>query len=216
MNQNRKPWARMPDEPGLWFERFDLWRSLGPSRTIEEAFQRDRAKRGLKAERPHFRWYEVRKDWDWDARAEAWDAFKAEESRRLEIEAEKEALQQARQDRRELMDGFTGTIATALVNYTQSMDRLTGLVDYLQDQAQRCEDEDRRDLLLQRVGEVSHAMAELSALPDVTKAMEMLVKQMRTEFGDFIIPERQPAQDANDDDPHQVPQDDTLRIIVYD
>jgi hypothetical protein len=158
----------------------------------------------------------VRKDWDWDARAEAWDAFKAEESRRLEIEAEKEALQQARQDRRELMDGFTGTIATALVNYTQSMDRLTGLVDYLQDQAQRCEDEDRRDLLLQRVGEVSHAMAELSALPDVTKAMEMLVKQMRTEFGDFIIPERQPAQDANDDDPHQVPQDDTLRIIVYD
>lgn len=218
MNEIRKPWEQIEGEPGLWFERFSLWRSLGPSRTIEDAWRQDRAKKGLSGKRPHFRWYEVRKEWHWDERAQAWDDYRAKELRRNEIEAEKEARNQARSDRRALIDGFTGTMSTALITYTQSVDRLSGLLDQLQRRLQAEQDPDKREALQERITQLAGELASLAALPDLTKAMEMVVKQMRTEFGDFILPEahRSPANEGDDSGVELQPDGDTLRIIVYD
>lgn len=208
----------MEGEPGIWFDRFNTWRELGPSRTIEDAWRKDRAKKGLSGKRPHFRWYEVRKEWNWDERALAWDDYRAQELRRHEIEAEKAARDQARSDRRALIEGFTGTMSTALLTYTNSVDRLSGLLDQLQRRLQAEQDPDQREVLQERIAVLAEGLANLAALPDLTKAMEMVVKQMRTEFGDFILPEahRSPANEGDDSGEPVQPDGDTLRIIVYD
>lgn len=65
-----KPWDRLPDEPALWFARFDNYRLLGPSRTVERVF---REEKGEKGQCPS-RWHAESKKWRWRERAEAWDA----------------------------------------------------------------------------------------------------------------------------------------------
>jgi hypothetical protein len=64
------PWDRQPDEPSLWFARFDTYRLLGPSRTIEAAFREGMGEKG----KCPSRWYTESVRWRWRERAEAWDA----------------------------------------------------------------------------------------------------------------------------------------------
>lgn len=214
MDENRKPWEQMENEPGIWFDRFNIWRGLGPSRTIEDAWRQDRARKGLSGKRPHFRWYEVRKEWKWDERVAAWDDFYAKELQRHELEAEKRSRDQARSDRRALIDGFTGTMSTALLTYTNSVDRMATMIDAFQRRLQQEQDPEKQDMLREHIFHLTGAIANLAALPDLTKAMEMIVKQMRTEFGDFIIPEEE--RQTRDDEIETQSGGETLRIIVYD
>jgi hypothetical protein len=66
-------WDRQPNEPARWFARFETYRLLGPSRTIEAAFQAEARTANLTAARPGQAWYNAAQRYDWQTRAEAWD-----------------------------------------------------------------------------------------------------------------------------------------------
>ena len=74
-------WERMLDEPGLWYARFELFRMLGPQRTIAAAYRRSRRQDGLDSKSVHNDWYKQARKWDWQNRAEAWDRVERERVR---------------------------------------------------------------------------------------------------------------------------------------
>lgn len=94
-NDNDQPpcWERRPDEPSKWFDRFTVYRLLGPERSLYAAFvkytARDGAKRREKYRGVPGSWRDNAERWDWSERAEAWD-----EAEHLRIEAEWEARRQ--------------------------------------------------------------------------------------------------------------------------
>ena len=184
--ENKQPWQRMPYERTLWYSRFEIFRSLGPGRTLEDAW---RALEVKTAQHPSWRWYEVSKEFRWRERAEAWDEYYIEQVRIEELEAERNARIEARLNRRALISGFAGSMATALTSYTESISRLEALVAELQRMHDRETEPDTKTTIFNRITRLTETIANLSSLPDVTKAMEMVAKQMRMEYGDFIGPE---------------------------
>lgn len=74
-------WDRQPDEPSKWFARFDVYRLLGPSRSIGKAYRKWRIMDGRENVQitGNAIWVEQGKLWDWDARAEAWDEIERDE-----------------------------------------------------------------------------------------------------------------------------------------
>lgn len=78
-------WDQTESEPGLWYDRFERYRLMGPSRTIEATHDGD-AKES-KGKRPSRHWYEAAKTYEWQRRAEAWDASLRDEARRVAEEA---------------------------------------------------------------------------------------------------------------------------------
>lgn len=92
------PWDMLPEEPVLWFHRFELYRSLGPSRSIANASRLaaklDPLKEYDENRRAGQDWYEAAKQWQWQERAEAFDLAEIEKARGLEeIEREKARAQ---------------------------------------------------------------------------------------------------------------------------
>lgn len=94
MDDNSQPWDRMRDENGKlesarWFARFEIFRHLGPERTMEETWRRWREKAAInsKTKRPNPSWYKAAERWRWKARAEAWDLHVARVANR-EMEEE--------------------------------------------------------------------------------------------------------------------------------
>lgn len=83
-------WSRQPNESARWYARFDAYRALGPSRTIETVFQTEAGAAGLPPRRPGQAWYNAARTYNWQRRAEAWDETERtrlaafEESRRSE------------------------------------------------------------------------------------------------------------------------------------
>lgn len=71
--QQPKPWDRQPDEPALWFSRFDAYRLLGPKRSVTAAWNAETGVKVQGKEAPS-NWYQSAKKWRWQERAEAWDA----------------------------------------------------------------------------------------------------------------------------------------------
>ena len=84
------PWDRRPKEPSRWFERFELYRALGPNRTLQAAFEAywlEQGKARNAIARPGQAWHQAAKCWQWRARAEAFDD--AERARLRATEAER-------------------------------------------------------------------------------------------------------------------------------
>ena len=109
--QGERPiWERQENEPARWYARFETFRLLGPSRSIEAGFERDCLAAGLTATRPGRRWYEAARRWRWRERAEAWDEAERERWRATE--------EQRRDDghhyRMGLIDEMLATIADVL------------------------------------------------------------------------------------------------------
>ena len=77
-------WDRKPDEPNLWYDRFDVYRLLGPRRSVERAFNVLRQSGQLRGARPGAAWYNAAKQWHWKQRAEAWDTQERERLRQIE------------------------------------------------------------------------------------------------------------------------------------
>lgn len=69
MAGEKNRWDRLDGESALWFARFDAFRLLGPSRTIEACY---RAEKGRDRTCPGS-WKTVAVRWQWRERAEAWD-----------------------------------------------------------------------------------------------------------------------------------------------
>lgn len=85
-------WDRQPDEPAMWFDRFDrLYRPQGPSRSLLAAFnawQREVGKSKTKC--PANAWILNSQKWQWQQRAELWDEYERQERLRIEEEERRE------------------------------------------------------------------------------------------------------------------------------
>ena len=69
-----KPWERMEGEPARWFLRFRNYLKMGPRRTVNAVFERERQEKAGKAtNKAGSRWYNAALHWQWEARAEAYD-----------------------------------------------------------------------------------------------------------------------------------------------
>ena len=83
---DRHPWEPLPGEPARWYARFETFRSLGAHRTLEAAYRLYAEREGLSATRPGAAWYAAAQQWQWAARAAAWDAVERERLRTQEEE----------------------------------------------------------------------------------------------------------------------------------
>jgi len=212
----RKPWEIMPGESVFWYKRFVIYLKLNNRRTVAGAFEQEKKDLGSKSQWAHRHWYSSARQFMWKQRAQAYDLWFAQEVLRSEIEAEKELRNKTRTDRRALLDGFTGTVAGALQSYSASLEKLralsTDIERRIQIARQLGETQQAADLSIQLTN-LTRDIALSSALPDLTKAMEMLVKQMRTEYGDFILNN---SSENAEGQPVVNPNEGVVRVIVYD
>ncbi len=71
-----KIWQREPNEPNLWFDRFNRFRLLGPRRSLLAVYNAEQAdKSGTKRRKTPGAWDAAAKEWRWRERAEGWDAY---------------------------------------------------------------------------------------------------------------------------------------------
>jgi hypothetical protein len=92
-----QPWDRRPGEPAVWYQRFDVYRMLGPGRTVEEVWRVVTG--GDKSARPNGTWRRMFHKWNWQPRAEAFDEFdrprwRQEQMKKIE-ESQKRRLNEA-------------------------------------------------------------------------------------------------------------------------
>jgi hypothetical protein len=99
-------WEWREGEPTKWFTRFERYRLMGAGRSIEAVWQSE-AKQN-KAPRPNPHWYKIVEQWDWKARASAWDMA---EAARIDAQ-EQEARDRERIDNRKARK----TLALGLFN----------------------------------------------------------------------------------------------------
>lgn len=69
-----KLWDRLPGENNLWWDRFDRYRLMGPSRSVLACYNDERATQGLtQAKYAPSSWRGAEVRYKWRERAEAWD-----------------------------------------------------------------------------------------------------------------------------------------------
>jgi hypothetical protein len=91
----RPAWERKEGEPNLWYQRFETFRAMGPTRSLTGAANRERVQKSQKESgSPPGSWRNAAKLWKWHARAEAWDMHISQEASRL---AEAERLEVLRE-----------------------------------------------------------------------------------------------------------------------
>jgi len=85
---NGNEWDRLAGEPALWYSRFDLYRLLGTGRNLDAAY---RTAADVESGRAGASWWANAEKWDWQRRAEAWDAGERDLLRAAEEERRREA-----------------------------------------------------------------------------------------------------------------------------
>lgn len=90
---SEQPWLKQPNEPLLWWKRFEKFRQMEPIHSIPEVFRAEEATRKREKRRtdPPGDWYAQAKKWQWEERAAAWDAF-ADAQIEKEIAAERKKI----------------------------------------------------------------------------------------------------------------------------
>lgn len=92
-----KPWDRLRGETSRWYARFDVYRSLGPNRSMGAAYKAWHAAENIAhpdtapkmratyngVNAPDTVW-RVATRWRWTERAEAWDSYQIELARQME------------------------------------------------------------------------------------------------------------------------------------
>ena len=87
----KQAWERLENEPNRWFQRFELFRLLGPNRSIAAVYRSEVEAKGRKGSEPGQAWYTAAADHRWLERAEAWDkslsdqVAEKEQARRIKI-----------------------------------------------------------------------------------------------------------------------------------
>jgi hypothetical protein len=77
-----KIWNRLPEENTRWYERFELYRLMGPDRAVLKAYNTWRVQNGkLPANNQPRSWSIKSKEHRWIERADAWDEENREEKR---------------------------------------------------------------------------------------------------------------------------------------
>ncbi len=77
MSDYQPIWAQQPDEPARWYSRFELYRLMGPNRSLDGAFRLATQIAGLKTARLSAHWRRKAEEWHWAERAAAWDQAEA-------------------------------------------------------------------------------------------------------------------------------------------
>ena len=72
-------WERRPEEPTRWFARFNLYRLLGSSRSIDGAWRQEPKEKTNKNGRAPDSWHKAAKRFQWRDRALAWDIADAQQ-----------------------------------------------------------------------------------------------------------------------------------------
>jgi hypothetical protein len=93
MDEERKPWEQLPDEPDLWYGRFRRFFLMAFGRSVSAVFKAEvsegsRANQSLEV---YGYWYEYAKKYNWQERAAAYDANWIEEQDKI-IAQEKEKV----------------------------------------------------------------------------------------------------------------------------
>ena len=87
-----KPYDQLPGEPNLWYDRFHRFCQMGSSRSLRGCYRQLVAERAIaEGSQPHIpeqapgAWKRKASQFDWSARADAWDADRRDRSiQRLE------------------------------------------------------------------------------------------------------------------------------------
>ena len=107
-------WEKQSEEKMLWFNRFDLYyRPIGPERTLLGAYNRWRVTHGKNpapAPAPSSAWTINSKKYRWTERAEHWDTYQI----KLRHDAEQEAIEEARVERKAMIRGMKAELALYL------------------------------------------------------------------------------------------------------
>jgi hypothetical protein len=112
----RKPWERLPDEPDKQFHAFTIFRDLGHSRTLGEAYRRYADKPDApKAQGYFIKWAG---EWRWQERVEAYDRYMDS----AKVEAQKEGYAEQYHERgKTLADIEADTIEMGHEMYQMAM-----------------------------------------------------------------------------------------------
>jgi hypothetical protein len=180
----RQPWERQEGETAKGFEAFELFRRLGPARTVQAAWEQywqrpgnRRRTGGKEAGVPHgyFRAWSSR--WRWHERAAAWDEEVAALARDQELDrelrarvVEQEEEQRQRQLRREEARAARTVGRQILVRVLKAIENreleglpLSSILPHLQkvgtliDLGQRLEQEEEIERRLEALEEALHA-----------------------------------------------------------
>lgn len=120
MNGELEPWERRDGEPDNWYARFDRFRLLGPTRSIEEVYRQERAAEGGKGRqqigKPTRHWYAAAETWEWLERAGAWDAERRAEEEEEERLAWRDKRKAWRHQQFELKERMLQKV-TAMLNF---------------------------------------------------------------------------------------------------
>ena len=87
-------WNRLTDEPANWYNRFLLYRNLGPDRTLIGAVNKARKSQKKPVQDAPGAWKDASEKYQWKERAEAYDAhLQEEQEKRAAILREIEAAE---------------------------------------------------------------------------------------------------------------------------
>jgi len=129
-----KPWERQRDstgrlEPNRWFDRFTLFRLMGPNRSLTELCNRWRTEKGRKRRGyPLWNWRDKAKEWDWRGRAEAWDEHNRQEMEAEWVARRQETREQEWASSKQLLDRIEQMLVYPLSEATQSEDGMTTII----------------------------------------------------------------------------------------
>lgn len=92
----RAIYERMDGEPDLWYDRFERYRLMGPSRSLLAVYNAERLDRSEgPAKAIPGAWVYACRVWDWKNRASTWDAYEGQRRREL-YDKEREEDHEAR------------------------------------------------------------------------------------------------------------------------
>ena len=125
-----KPWQQLPDEPPQWYDRFEIYLRLGPSRTLAAAYRIWAGSQG----RPSKTARERAEEWRWQERAIAWDKANRKEKAALEAARSAESRERNLRLNSKIFEAISAVFETAdLTNLTkeEARDILPSLRGYL-------------------------------------------------------------------------------------
>jgi hypothetical protein len=81
-----EPWDRQPDEPNLWYTRFERYRLSGPSRSLLGTLNAEAVEKGkTRQTKVPGAWNQACRHWRWRERAEAWDEQARQKARAAHV-----------------------------------------------------------------------------------------------------------------------------------
>lgn len=94
MSEQQHTWERIEGESALWYKRFERFRLMEPVRSIAAVYQDEYLSKNHEKPRSNAPgdWYEQAKQWQWEERAAAWDAYQDEQLEKYILAERKKVL----------------------------------------------------------------------------------------------------------------------------